>query len=326
MDGFSVDVYNVLSDRKSRSELIRDRRVLELYAKYPGLEDLDRRIKICSAERILALLETGDDSKSAKELASLQEAKRAFISGNQIAEDYGEAIPFCARCGDEGHVEGKVCVCVRDLLIPQYRAASGLEKYPGISFANYSDVYFSEPLKMQPIHDFCVKYSSPDFKDRPNLLFWGKPGTGKTYMAICVARQILEQAITVLVIRAPELMEVMDEYRTLKRSFSPDADRDTSVSGLRDRLFDADFLVIDELGLEAKGPNNVSDLLQILGTRQQGGKITVITTNLSLTELEKHYDNRVYSRLIGDYIPLQFEGRDIRTGDKYKIRKMGGKI
>jgi DNA replication protein DnaC len=326
MDGFSVDVYNVLSDRKSRSELIRDRLVLDLYATFPELEDLDRRIRVCSAERIMSLLESGDDRKSAEEIASLRKARRMFIDDNQIEEDYSEAIPFCSRCGDEGLVDGKVCECVKDLLIPQYRVASGLDKYPGVSFSSYTDEYFSDPVKIEPIHDFCVKYSSVNFRSRHNLLFWGNSGTGKTFMAICVARQILEQAIPVLVIRAPELMEVMDEYRTLKRSFSPDAARDAYISGLRERIFSADFLVLDELGVEAKGPNNVPDLLQILGTRQQGGKVTLITTNLSLAELVKYYDNRVYSRLIGDFTPLQFEGKDIRIGEKYRIRITGGKI
>jgi DNA replication protein DnaC len=118
----------------------------------------------------------------------------------------------------------------------------------------------------------------------------------------------------------------MDEYRTLKRSFSPDAVRDAYISALRDRIFNVDFLVIDELGVEAKGPNNIPDLLQILGTRHQSGKVTLITTNLSLAELEKQYDNRVYSRLIGDFRKFQFEGKDIRTGEKYRKRKTGGKI
>lgn len=326
MDGFSVDVYNVLSDRKSRSELIRDRLVLDLYARYPELEDLDRRIRVCSAQRILSLLESGDDRENAEELVSLRKERKSFLEQNKVPDNYDKGVPFCVRCGDEGLVNGKTCVCVRDFLIPQYRAASGLDKYPGVSFASYTDGYFSDPVKMQPIHDFCVPYSSADFGDRPNLLFWGKSGTGKTFMAICIARQILEQAIPVLVIRAPELMEVMDEYRTLKRSFSPDAARDAYISGLRDRIFNTDFLVIDELGVEAKGPNNIPDLLQILGTRNQGAKVTLITTNLSLAELGKHYDDRVYSRLIGNFTPLQFEGKDIRTGEKYRIRQMGGKI
>jgi len=326
MDGLPVDVYNVLSDRKSRSELIRDRRVLVLYARYPELEDLDRQIRVCSAERILSMLENGDDRDRAEKLASLKKDRSILIAQNQITPNYEEVIPFCDRCGDEGFVDGKVCGCVRDLLIPQYRAASGLDKYPGVSFENYTDGYFSEPLKMQPIHDFCEFYSSGDFGNRPNLLFWGKSGTGKTFMAICIARKILEQAIPVLVIRTPELMETMDEYRTLKRSFSPDAVRDAYISGLRDRIFNVDFLVIDELGVEAKGPNNIPDLLQILGTRHQSGKVTLITTNLSLAELEKQYDNRVYSRLIGDFRTFQFEGKDIRTGEKYRKRKTGGKI
>jgi DNA replication protein DnaC len=326
MDGLPVDVYNILTDRKSRSELIRDRRVLDLYVQYPELEELDRRIRICSAERILSLLESGDDRDHAQELASLRKNRAIVIKQNQIAENYDEAVPFCDRCRDEGFLDGKVCRCVRDLLIPEYRAVSGLEKYQGVSFEDYTDEYFSEPERMRKIYKDCVFYSSTNYGRHNNLLFWGKPGTGKTFMAVCIARRILEQAIPVLVIRAPELMETMDEYRTLKRSFSPDPGRDSYISGLRERIFGVDFLVIDELGVEARGPNNVPDLLQILGMRQQSGKVTLITTNLSLAELEKNYDRRVYSRLVGDFTSLQFEGRDIRTVEEYRKRIRGGKI
>ena len=39
---------------------------------------------------------------------------------------------------------------------------------------------------------------------------------------------------------------------------------------------------------------------------------TIINTNLRRYEIEKRYDDRLASRIGGEYIEIQFQGRDIR--------------
>lgn len=326
MKRLPADVLGVLSDRRSQSELLRDRRVFQLHEQYSKLEKLDRQIRICKAERLLNLLENDDDRKCVGQLDKLLAEKERFMAEERVSSDYDTVIPFCKICGDEGYSNGKICKCVWDLLIPSYLADSGLDQHRGIAFSAYTDTYYSAPAKMKPIKAFCELYCRPDFMNRPNLLFWGNSGTGKTYMAVCVARELIRQAIPVLIIRSPELMETMEEYRTLKRSFSPDSQRDALISRRHRQVMETEFLIIDELGVEAKGPNNTANLLQILGSRQQKGLTTLITTNLSLKELGVQYDNRLYSRLIGDYKKFHFEGDDIRVGEKYRRSEQGGKI
>lgn len=326
MGQIPAEIMNILSDRRSRSEMLCSRRVRALYEKCPELREKDAQLRICTAERMLALLENRDDSESAAESDRLRDEHTALLIQFGIPADYDRPVPFCPECGDEGFVEGKTCRCLKSLLVPTYFQQSGLKRYPGISFSEYSDTFYSDPEKILPIFEFCRMYIALVDKERPNLLFWGNPGTGKTFMAISIARAILEQAEPVLAIRSTELVETMDEYRTLIRSFSPDPQREAEISAKRELILNVDFLIIDELGVEAKGPYNAADLLYILGERQQNGRATVITTNLSLAELGRHYDSRLHSRLIGDFKVFRFEGEDIRTKDEYRKNGGGGGV
>jgi len=326
MGTIPTEILNILSDRRSRSEVLRDRRVLEIYSDFPKLRELDTQIRIQTAERMLALLEYRDDSEPARVKERLSRERAEMIAKNAIPEDYDRPIPFCAECGDEGFIDGKECRCLKELLAPLYIRDSGLERYPGISFSEFSNNYYTNPERMKPIYEFCRLYVGMNRAERPNLVFWGNPGTGKTYMAICLVRALAEQAESVLVIRSAEFVETMDEYRTLKRAFNPDPSRDSEISARRQQFLDADCLLIDELGVEARGPHNTADLLHILGERQHNGRTTIITTNLSLTELGKQYDNRLHSRLIGDFRIFHFEGEDIRTRDEYRKSGRGGRI
>ena len=46
MDSIQIAAQNILSDRRGKSELERDRRVEEFHRKYPRLAELDREIKV----------------------------------------------------------------------------------------------------------------------------------------------------------------------------------------------------------------------------------------------------------------------------------------
>ena len=82
----------------------------------------------------------------------------------------------------------------------------------------------------------------------------------------------------------------------------------------------ADFLVIDDLGTEPMLKNVTLEYLQlVLDERTRDGRTTVITTNLSAEELTGRDGLQLGSRLNGEYLRLEFLGRDIRA-----IRKERG--
>ena len=48
------------------------------------------------------------------------------------------------------------------------------------------------------------------------------------------------------------------------------------------------------------------------------GRPTIISTNLSLYELQKRYSERFVSRIIGSYVRLTFLGKDVRQQKRMK--------
>ena len=94
MDRIPTEIYSVLSDRRSRNALLRDRRVLRLFERYPELEKIDRDIKICTAERILRILDhPEDEEKYIGRLARLQVRRSKFLEREGIPLNYDEVVP-----------------------------------------------------------------------------------------------------------------------------------------------------------------------------------------------------------------------------------------
>ena len=67
-----------------------------------------------------------------------------------------------------------------------------------------------------------------------------------------------------------------------------------------------------------------SAFYNIINTRLLTGKPTLISTNLSLKELEAKYGSRIVSRMIGAYDIRPFYGSDVRQilrREKMNLRK-----
>ena len=86
-----------------------------------------------------------------------------------------------------------------------------------------------------------------------------------------------------------------------------------------DALFEAPLLLIDDLGTEPLIENvTVEELFNILNERQNAGLCTVISTNLTLENLQNRYTERVASRLADtrncNFLGLM--GKDLRNSGR----------
>ena len=82
---------------------------------------------------------------------------------------------------------------------------------------------------------------------------------------------------------------------------------------LTDRYFDADLLIIDDLGTEMSTQFTLSAFYDLINTRLNEGKCTIINTNLNVDALRTRYDDRITSRILGNFMPLIFRGNDVRA-------------
>ena len=77
-------------------------------------------------------------------------------------------------------------------------------------------------------------------------------------------------------------------------------------------ILDVDLLILDDLGTEFKNAYTVSCLYNIINTRIGAKLPTIISTKYTIKELLGFNDQRITSRITGEYSLLTLEGNDIR--------------
>ena len=73
-----------------------------------------------------------------------------------------------------------------------------------------------------------------------------------------------------------------------------------------------DLLILDDLGTEFNNSYTLAQLYQLINDRLNKGLSTVITSNIHLNEIKPKYDERIYSRIVGNYCFIKLLGKDLR--------------
>ena len=120
---------------------------------------------------------------------------------------------------------------------------------------------------------------------------------------------MIKKGKTVLYQTAPVMLDNIIDYKFGKSS-----------NNIVSTINSVDLLIIDDLGTETKNNLKITELFNIINSRllNQNNTITktIISTNLSLQELYNNYDERILSRIIGNYEACYFFGDDIRKKKK----------
>lgn len=133
------------------------------------------------------------------------------------------------------------------------------------------------------------------------LLLQGPAGTGKTYLAAAVVRARIEAGRRAVFHRAADL------YTALRETYRVNGSEENALR----EYHESPLLVLDDLGAGSLSDHERRATLEVLDRRLNHLRPTVVTTNLTLSELETRLDDRVASRL-STLTRLELTGRDRR--------------
>lgn len=131
------------------------------------------------------------------------------------------------------------------------------------------------------------------------LMVYGEVGTGKTHLAVAVAREAYVHRR-----RRVAMWSVVDLLDGLR----PDGGADL------DSLAGVDLLVLDDLGVERPTEWSLERLYALVNRRWLYERPTIITTNRSEPELSQGLGARVVSRLFHGSLAVELSGDDRRSG------------
>jgi len=157
-----------------------------------------------------------------------------------------------------------------------------------------------------------------------NTLFTGSTGIGKSHLSIAIAKAINEgykskgEPKSVLFVNLTEIL------RRVRESFNY-----TSQEGYYSRMLkEADYLVLDDLGIKSDSANSKGKsaweeefIFDILSNRDK----TIITTNLSNSEIASMYSDRVASRVRTGLEGNFFKSFTIKD-KRYSINQLKSKV
>lgn len=118
---------------------------------------------------------------------------------------------------------------------------------------------------------------------------------GKTHLSLAIAHEAIEKGYGVIYGSAQNMVTNLEKERFQKDNEQQDTNQ---------LMLQCDLLIIDDLGTEFSTSFVTAAIYNIVNTRLMTHKPTIISTNLSMKELEERYTERFASRILGSYIPL----------------------
>lgn len=317
-----------IKKRKNDAENIASQHKADLTNKYPEFQFIETELAKTGYETIKAF--SLPKEKAEKELARIRDKNKMLraervklLKALKLPEDYLDVKYTCEKCEDTGICEdydserqvshgSKYCKCYLDIL--KRYATQELNRLTPLELSSFNDFrldYYPVTGKnserpreeMTDVFNSCKRYAETFALNSKPLYFYGRTGLGKTHLSLAIADQVIKKGYGVIYGSIITFLNKMEREKFGK------TDVQTDTESL---LVDADLLIIDDLGAEFSTAFTNSAIYSIINSRLASGLPTIISSNLNISELKERYPESVASRIIGNFVPVEFIGKDIR--------------
>lgn len=313
----TAKISNYYEDLRRKNSEIHEKRMEEIYKKIPEIRQIDSLIRDIALRESMEQIKNPNQDRSleaSEKIYNLKLKKMDFLEKKGYPRDYLEEIYTCKDCHDTGiNEDDEKCHCLKKLIVSELYDMSSIsymlerENFDKFDLNVFSEKVY-EKYQMSPRENMeNILAISKNYiktfheKNDLNLLLWGPTGQGKTFLLNCIAKELIKEDVIVIYQTAYEILKTIED-----RKFKNINDDKYNL------YFEADLLIVDDLGIEFVNSFTTSEIFNIINTRLLRGKKTLISTNLSPKELSETYTDRVFSRVFQKFVPIKFFGPDLR--------------
>jgi DNA replication protein DnaC len=343
--GIHTDIQKQYERKRFTKISERDERLAEVYKALPAVEDADFMLSKLGLYYNKQIFQNPENTelymnKMKMEAEVLKSERNHLLVSGGFSPEYLELEYFCKQCKDTGFIGDveapKKCSCYRQLMVSALSEKYGSMMPETAHFEDFDENCYSTSvnpekylINISPRENIIYnKNKCLDFIDGFNntdgksLLFAGPTGTGKSFLANMIAHRLINTGFMAVHQSAPRLFDNLNASKWKNSGFEEDD------SNAADIIYDADLLIIDDLGTEPQSPSRYAGLLDILERRASENHRrpcrTIISTNLDIKSFREFYDERVISRIIGGFDFLKFAGDDLRRSKKLSQQNTSG--
>lgn len=303
--------HSILAKRREKAQAENDRRIREINDKIPEIREINNTL-FSTGKELIRVIANGNGKDVTAEIERIrksnidaQSVARQYLTSHGYPPDYLDMHYICQKCRDTGYIESNFCDCMKSLfgkLMTEKlneNAHLVLSNFDTFSLGYYmGDDYFT----MQKILNYAREYAMNFSTNSDNILMTGDTGLGKTHLSLAIANTVLQKGYGVLYDSVINILwSIEREHFSYERS-----------SDVLNTVFDADLLILDDLGTEQETKFYNSMIYNIINTRIVKNKPTIISTNMSYKGISSRYGGKVSSRVATLYKGLKFVGKDVR--------------
>lgn len=324
------EAYKELDKIRTTNQKLKENRTQEIYKNVPKIKLIDQKISDLGIQITTSVLQNPKDidivmQNLKKQINTLKQEKSKLLS-EKYPPNYLDLHHFCNICKDIGHVASKRCSCVDKHITDKYLELSGIkdilerENFEKFDLSYYSDnqipgTDLTEKKYMQAIVNqvkfFCKNFGiqNQNKQNYDNILFFGEPGRGKTFLCNCIAKELTNRGFGVFYSTSTRLSKTIESSKF---------EKDEQAKKMLDLYYTSPLIILDDLGTEFSTTITDPELFSIINHRITAQKPTIISTNLDSKSIEAMYSQRIASRLFGEYKPYKIIGSDIRLAKRLK--------